>query len=198
MLLSFFSECFPCCSQSTQLKRQAAFELAMKLRWLNTRIEGWVDVADSDKVFDTKPSHSHPPHPTTKPPTFSSLFILKLKPHPFCPFHNTTNPSPLHCVHATLPQPHIIWLLKKKERRGFEGSWKKRSGTFEWLFWSHTKPLNTSQQSSTHRDKEREKRKRLLRPYQEESTTSRLISEVKPVRAWLVLGLETTWEHQVS
>ena len=38
----------------------------------------------------------------------------------------------------------------------------------------------------------------LLRPYQEESTTSRLISEVKPVRAWLVLGLETTWEHQVS
>ena len=37
-----------------------------------------------------------------------------------------------------------------------------------------------------------------LRPYQEESTTSRLISEVKPLRAWLVLGLETTWEHQVS
>ena len=44
---------------------------------------------------------------------------------------------------------------------------------------------------------EKEKRK-LLRPYQEESTTSRLISEVKPLRAWLVLGLETTWEHQVS
>ena len=40
--------------------------------------------------------------------------------------------------------------------------------------------------------------KKLLRPYQEESTTSRLISEVKPLRAWLVLGLETTWEHQVS
>ena len=45
----------------------------------------------------------------------------------------------------------------------------------------------------------RERRfKKLLRPYQEESTTSRLISEVKPLRAWLVLGLETTWEHQVS
>ena len=42
------------------------------------------------------------------------------------------------------------------------------------------------------------RKKRLLRPYQEESTTSRLISEVKPLRAWLVLGLETTWEHQVS
>ena len=88
-------------------------------------------------------------------PTLSSLFTLKLKPPAFCPFHNTHLPSPFtHCVHATLPQPHIIWLLKKKERRGFEGEWKKRSGTFEWLFWSHTKPLNTSQQSSTHRDKE--------------------------------------------
>ena len=42
------------------------------------------------------------------------------------------------------------------------------------------------------------RQKKLLRPYQEESTTSRLISEVKPLRAWLVLGLETTWEHQVS
>ena len=41
-------------------------------------------------------------------------------------------------------------------------------------------------------------KKELLRSYQEESTTSRLISEVKPLRAWLVLGLETTWEHQVS
>ena len=39
---------------------------------------------------------------------------------------------------------------------------------------------------------------KLLRPYQEESTTSRLISEVKPVRAWFGQGLETTWEHQVS
>ena len=37
----------------------------------------------------------------------------------------------------------------------------------------------------------------LLRPYQEESTTSRPISEVKPLRARLVLGLETTWELRV-
>ena len=36
-----------------------------------------------------------------------------------------------------------------------------------------------------------------LRAYQEESTTSRLISEVKSVWAWPVLGLATTWEHQV-
>ena len=36
-----------------------------------------------------------------------------------------------------------------------------------------------------------------LRPYQEESTTSRLISEVKSLWAWPVLGLATTWEHQV-
>lgn len=37
-----------------------------------------------------------------------------------------------------------------------------------------------------------------LRPYQEENTTSRPISEVKPLRARLVLGLETTREHRVS
>ena len=44
---------------------------------------------------------------------------------------------------------------------------------------------------------DRKNEKRLLywlRPYQEESTTSRPISEVKPLRAWIVLGLETTWE----
>lgn len=37
-----------------------------------------------------------------------------------------------------------------------------------------------------------------MRPYQEENTTSRPISEVKPLRARLVLGLETTREHRVS
>ena len=37
-----------------------------------------------------------------------------------------------------------------------------------------------------------------LRPYQEENTTSRPISEVKPLRARLVLGLEITREHRVS
>ena len=36
-----------------------------------------------------------------------------------------------------------------------------------------------------------------LRPYQEESTTSRLISEVKSLWAQSVPGLETTWEHWV-
>ena len=36
-----------------------------------------------------------------------------------------------------------------------------------------------------------------LRPYQEESTTSRLISEEKSLRAQSVPGLETTWEHWV-
>ena len=36
-----------------------------------------------------------------------------------------------------------------------------------------------------------------LRPYQEESTTSRLISEVKSLRAQSVPVLETTWEHWV-
>ena len=36
-----------------------------------------------------------------------------------------------------------------------------------------------------------------LRPYQEESTTSRLISEVKSLWAQSVPALETTWEHWV-
>ena len=80
-------------------------------------------------------------------PTLSSLFTLKLKPPAFCPFHNTLHPLLLHIVsHATLPQPHITWLLKKKERRWFEGSWKKRSGTFEWLF---LKSHKTTQHFST-------------------------------------------------
>ena len=61
---------------------------------------------------------------------------------------------------------------------------------------SHKTTQHFSTIIHTQRDKERE-RKRLLRPYQEESTTSRLISEVKPVRAWFEQGLETTWEHQV-
>ena len=56
--------------------------MALKHTGLWLTIEGWVDVADidNDKVFDTKPAHSHPPPPTTKPPTLSSLFTLKLKP----------------------------------------------------------------------------------------------------------------------
>ena len=36
-----------------------------------------------------------------------------------------------------------------------------------------------------------------LRPYHVECTGSRPITEVKQRRAWLVLGWETAWEHQV-
>ena len=36
-----------------------------------------------------------------------------------------------------------------------------------------------------------------LRPYHVECTGSRPITEVKQRRAWLVLGWETGWEHQV-
>ncbi|KAL7863279.1 hypothetical protein SRHO_G00122630 [Serrasalmus rhombeus] len=36
-----------------------------------------------------------------------------------------------------------------------------------------------------------------LRPYHPENARSRLISEAKQGRAWLVLGWETTWEYQV-
>ena len=34
-------------------------------------------------------------------------------------------------------------------------------------------------------------------PYHVENTSSRLITEVKQHWAWLVLGWETAWEHQV-
>ena len=36
-----------------------------------------------------------------------------------------------------------------------------------------------------------------LRPYHGETTGSRLISEVKHRRAWVVLGCVTTWEVRV-
>ena len=36
-----------------------------------------------------------------------------------------------------------------------------------------------------------------LRPYHVENTSSRLITEVKQRRAWLVLGWVTAWEYQV-
>ena len=36
-----------------------------------------------------------------------------------------------------------------------------------------------------------------LRPYHPEHARSRLISEAKKGRAWLVLGWETAWEYQV-
>ena len=97
--------------------------MALKHTELWLAIEWWVDVGDidNDKVFDTKPSHSHPPHPTTNPTPISSFFTLKLKPPAFCPFHNTHHPSPFaHCVHATLLQPHNIAFWRKKEHIGFD------------------------------------------------------------------------------
>ena len=36
-----------------------------------------------------------------------------------------------------------------------------------------------------------------LQPYHVECAGSRPITEVKQRRAWLVLGWETAWEHQV-
>ncbi|KAL6459499.1 hypothetical protein MHYP_G00329710 [Metynnis hypsauchen] len=36
-----------------------------------------------------------------------------------------------------------------------------------------------------------------LRPYHSENAQSRLISEAKQGRAWLVLGWETAWEYRV-
>ena len=36
-----------------------------------------------------------------------------------------------------------------------------------------------------------------LRPHQPEGARSRLISEAKQGRAWLVLGWETAWEYRV-
>ena len=38
---------------------------------------------------------------------------------------------------------------------------------------------------------------RRLRPYHPERARSRLISEAKQGRAWLVLGWETAWEYRV-
>ena len=76
--------------------------------WLT--IEGWIDVTDidNDKVFDTKPSHSHPPHPTIKLPPFHPSSLSNSNPCLFA--HSTTLPTPLlftHCLHATLTQPQV-------------------------------------------------------------------------------------------
>ena len=120
------------------------------LMWLTLTMTKCLTPSHHTHIHPIQPSNPHPfipLHSQTQTPAFR-------------PFHNTLHPSPFpHCVHATLPQSHIIWLLKKKERRGFDGEWKKRSGTFEWLFWSHTKPLNTSQQSSTQRETKRQRKK---------------------------------------
>ena len=180
--------------------------MALKHTGLWLTIEGWVDVADidNDKVFDTKPSHSHPPHPTTKPPPFHPSSLSNSNPLPSA--HSTTLPTPLLLHIVCMPHCHNhtsfdCWRRKKEE--GLRASGRKGvahlSGFFE-VTQNHSTLLNNHPHTERQREreKEREKGKRLLRPYQEESTTSRLISEVKPLWAWLVLGLETTWEHQVS
>ena len=55
-----------------QLARSSTKVFNNNLDFEALTIVGWVDVADidNDKVFDTKPTHSHPPHPTTKHPPF--------------------------------------------------------------------------------------------------------------------------------
>ena len=85
--------------------------MALKHTGLWLTIEGWVDVADidNDKVFDTKPSHSHPPHPTTKPPPFHPSSLSNSNPLPSA--HSTTLPTPLLLHIVFMPQPHIIFFF---------------------------------------------------------------------------------------
>ena len=81
--------------------------------WLT--IEGLFDVADidNDKVFDTKPSHSHPPHPTTKPPPIHPSSLSNSNPLPFA--HSKTLPPLSFCTlfarctpTTTLSQPQAL------------------------------------------------------------------------------------------
>ena len=66
----------------TEAQRLVDNTMALKHTRLWLTIVGWVDVADigNDKVFETKPSHSHPPHPTTKP----HLSLENLSSKPLC------------------------------------------------------------------------------------------------------------------
>ena len=85
-------------SSTNTLIEAATTQLIVKHTGLWLTIEGWVDATDNDKVFDTKPSHSHPHHPTTKPL------------HPFIPLHSQTQiscllPFPQHSTPLLL---HIV------------------------------------------------------------------------------------------
>ena len=105
-------------------------------------------------------------------------------------------PCTQHCVPCHTICPSSEWWLE-------QCAFKKCLLRFGMSFISHLIPtfewFDITQTIHLLLQSEKEKKtKQSLRPYQEESTTSRLISEVKPLRAWLVLGLETTWEHQVS
>ena len=91
--------------------------MALKHTGLWLTVEGWVDVTDidNDKVFDTKPSHSHPPHPTTKPPPFHPSSLSNSNPLPSA--HSTTHPTPLllHIVHGILAINHTSFGWKQKK-----------------------------------------------------------------------------------
>ena len=68
--------------------------MALKHTGLWLIIEGLVGMADidNDKVFDTKPSHTHPLHPTTNPPPLQPSSLSNSNPLPSA--HSTTHPSP--------------------------------------------------------------------------------------------------------
>ena len=136
--------------------------MALKHAGLWLTIEGWVGVGgtdnDNDKMIDTKPSHSHPPHPTTKPPPFhpsslsnSPLCLLPIPQH---------SPALSFCTlcacHTAATTHHLIAEERKKEGLRVRG----RKGVAHLSgFFEVTKPLNTSQQSSTHTETKRKKEK---------------------------------------
>ena len=124
-------------SSTNTLIEVATNTMALKHTGLWLTIEGCVDMADidNDKVFDTKPSHSHPPHPTTKLQPFHPSSLSNSNPLPSAHSTTLTNPLLLHIVCMPHYHNHTSFdcCIRKKER-GFEGKWKKKSGTFEWLF----------------------------------------------------------------
>ena len=82
--------------------RHSPFFSVLKYTGLWLTIEGWVDVTDIDngKVFDTKPSHSHPPHPTTNTPPFHPSSILDSNPS-LLPIPQQSPPHSLaNCIHS--------------------------------------------------------------------------------------------------
>ena len=152
----------------------------------------WLTLTMRECLTPSHHTHICPIQPSNPP--FHPSSLSNSNPLAFCPFHNTPHSPFAHCMHAIT----TYHLIAEEER-------KKRVWGFveekEWHIWvaflkSHKTTQHFSTIINTERDKERG-RKRLLQPYQEESTTSRLISEVKPLQAWFGQRLETTWEHQV-
>ena len=134
------------------------------------------------------PSHHTHIHPIQPP-----------NPHPFIPLHSQTQtpcllPIPQHspplsfctlCACHTATTTHHLIVEEERKKEGLRVRGRKGVAHLSGFF-EVTQNHSTLLINHPHRETKREKRKRLLRPYQEESTTSRLISEVKPVRAWLV------------